>query len=97
MVFPLFLASLLVASPDVLVVSCDAFAPLVAVVLSAVDIHGVPAVVRVSTLVFLTLLASLLLPALLTCLLLLVLPLVLVPLLFHLSLVLLSGLLVMYF
>jgi hypothetical protein len=47
MVFPSVLASLLLASPDVAVVSCAAVAPPVAAVLSAVNVHGVLAVARV--------------------------------------------------
>jgi hypothetical protein len=61
MVFPSVLASLLLASPDVPVVSCAAVAPPVAVVFSTVNL-GVPAVARVSAPVSLILWASLLLP-----------------------------------
>jgi hypothetical protein len=84
MVFPLVLASLLLAYRDVPVVSAAAVTHHVAVVLSAHNVPGVLAVARVSTLLLLTLWRSLLLPVsilLLTCLLLLVSPAVLAPLL----------------
>jgi hypothetical protein len=55
MVFPSILASLRLASPFVPVVSCAAVAPLVAVVLSATNVPGVPLVDRVSALVSLLL------------------------------------------
>ncbi len=47
--------SLLLASPDVPIVSCAAVDPLVASVLSAIKVHGVPAVARASALVSLML------------------------------------------
>ncbi len=62
MVFLSVLASLLLASPYVPVVSGAAVAPPLAVVLSAVNIPGVLAVAKVSTLLFITLWRSLLLP-----------------------------------
>jgi hypothetical protein len=94
-----------VASLGVRVVSCGVTPP-VAVAIYSVNVPGVPAVARVSALVSLMLWASPLLPAsllLLTCLIPLVFPPALAPmllsgpLLFHLSLVLLLGLLLMYF
>ncbi len=60
--FPSIVASLLLASPDVQVVSCAAVAPPGTLVLSAVNFHGVLAVIRDSPMVPLMLWALLLLP-----------------------------------
>jgi hypothetical protein len=55
MLFPSFLASLLLASPNVPVVSCTAFSPSVYEVISAVNLPGVPAVASLLLVTFLLL------------------------------------------